>query len=284
LDRAAALSPDSNIDRDLADLLEAQRLLAGERDDEAVERAATMRLTSVLPKIGDQRRGLELLVGWVKRQPNDAEAGGGLGQFAANAEKWGAAAKAYLRLVEITSGADQVEAVVRYAEACEKNGAPMDARPALEQVYTKVPGDETLRLRLRRMYEAAGAFAELASIMISEAEHAPDEKTRFQRLTEAGDLSLRVQGGERVAVDAYRRAYGISPGDHRLVIKLADTLGTVGEIEEAANILDQTIDVFGKKRSPELAELQHAMARIGRIAGDWEAVFAWLDAAVQTDR
>jgi tetratricopeptide (TPR) repeat protein len=283
LDRAAAMG-EAAFDTDLADLLEAQRLLAGERDDERVERAATMRLASVLPKLGDQRRGLELLVGWVKRQPNDADAVRGLGQFAANAEKWGAAAKAYLRLVEITQGVDQVDAVIHYAEACERTGSPMEARPALEQVYAKVPGDEALRARLRRMYEAAGAFAELAGIMISEADQAPDDATRFARLLEAGDLSLRVEGGERVAIDAFRRAYGIQREDHRIVIKLADTLGMVGEIEEAANILDATIDVFGKRRSPELAELQHAMARIGRIAGDWEAVFAWLDAAVQTDR
>jgi len=177
-----------------------------------------------------------------------------------------------------------VDAVVRYAEACERAGSPMDARAALEQVYAKVPGEETLRTRLRRMYEAAGAFAELASIMIAEAEQAPDDRMRFERLSEAGDMSRKVEGGERIAVDAYRRAFAIMPEDHRIVIKLADVLGSLGEIEEAANILDQTIDVFGKKRSPELAELQHAMARIGRIAGDWEAVFAWLDAAVQTDR
>ncbi|HEX4340167.1 MAG TPA: tetratricopeptide repeat protein [Polyangiaceae bacterium] len=283
LDRAASMGQDP-FDGDLVELLEAQRLLAGERDDERVERAATMRLAGVFPRLGDQRRGLELLVGWVKRQPNDAEAVRGLGQFAANAEKWGAAAKAYLRLVEITTGADQVDAVIRYAEACERAGAPMDARPALEQVYARSPGDESLRDRLRRMYEAAGAFAELASIMIAEAEQAPDDKTRFERLAEAGDLSLRVEGGERVAIDAYRRAYTIQPEDHRIVIKLSDLLGSVGEIEEAANILDHTIDIFGKRRSPELAELQHSMARIGRIAGDWEAVFAWLDAAVQTDR
>src|SRR5581483_10248743 len=93
LDRAATMGANA-FEKELVDLLESQRLLAGERDDERVERAATMRLAAVLPKLGDQRRGLELLVGWVKRQPNDAEAVRGLGQFAANAEKWGAAAKA----------------------------------------------------------------------------------------------------------------------------------------------------------------------------------------------
>jgi len=134
------------------------------------------------------------------------------------------------------------------------------------------------------MYEAAGAYAELAAIMIAEAEQASDDAVRFERLFEAGELSLRVQGGEATAIDAFRKAHALRRDDHRIVIKLTDTLGAIGEIEEAATLLDRAIDAFGKRRSPELAELQHAMARIGRLAGDWEAVFAWLDAAVQTDR
>jgi tetratricopeptide (TPR) repeat protein len=283
LDQAMGLA-EGGFEPALADLLEAQRLLAGEQGNDAVERAATMRLAHLLPKVGDQRRGLELLVGWVKRQPGDADAVRGLGQFAANAEKWSAAAKAYLRLIDITEGADQIDAVVRLAEACERAGTPMDARGPLEQVYARAPGDEMLRVRLRRMYEAAGAYGELASIMITEAEQATDDQVKFGRLVEAGDLSLRVEGGERTAIDAYRRATALRADDHRIVIKLADTLGVVGEIEEAAQILDRAIDAFGKKRSPELSELQHSMARVGRLAGDWEAIFAWLDAAVQTDR
>jgi len=141
-----------------------------------------------------------------------------------------------------------------------------------------------IRSRLRRTYETAGAYAELAGLMIAEAERAPDDNARFTRLVDAGDLSLRVQGGERTAIDAFRRALALRPEAHDVIIKLTDTLAAIGDIEESANILDRAIDAFGKRRSPELAELQHAMARVGRIAGDWEAVFAWLDAAVQTDR
>lgn len=283
LDQAAALSG-GGFEAEILEFLEMQRTVAAAASDDAAERAATMRLAQLLPKAGDQRRGLELLVGWVKRKPNDAEAVRGLGQFAANSEKWSAAAKAFARLVEITDGADQVDAVVRLAEACERAGSPMDARAPLEQVYAKAPHDEMLRSRLRRTYEAAGAYAELAGIMITEAERAPDDASRFARLVEAGDLSLRVQGGEPTAIVAFRRAYELRADAHDVIIKLCDALANTGEIEEAANILDRAIDAFGKRRSPELAELQHAMARVGRIAGDWEAVFAWLDAAVQTDR
>lgn len=283
LDQAMALAS-TGYEKELAELLEAQRTLATEMGDHEVERAATMRLAHLLPKVGDQRRGLEILVGWVKKNPGDADAVRGLGQFAAQAEKWGAAAKAYQRLVEITDGADQIDAAVRLAEACERAGSPLDARPVLEQVYAKAPGDEMVRLRLRRMYEAAGAYAELAAIMIVESKNASDDAARFARLAEAGDLSLRVEGGERTAIEAFRKAHELRPEDHHIIIKLADTLGAIGEIEEAANLLDRGIDAYGKKRSPELSELQHSMARIGRIAGDWEAVFAWLDAAVQTDR
>lgn len=268
----------------LAELLEEQRTVANAMGDGDAERAATMRLAHLLQETGEQRRGLELLVAWVKRMPNDAEAVNGLGQFAAKAEKWSAAARAYQRLVEITDGPEQIEAAVRLANACERAGTPMEARPALEQVYAKAPQSETVRAQLRRMYEAAGAYAELASLMISEAEQAGDDETKFSRFVEAGDLSLRVPNGNQTAVDAYRHAHAIKPDDHRVTIRLADTLGALGDIEGAAGLLDKAIEAFGKKRSPELSELQHGMARVGRLAGDWEAVFAWLDAAVQTDR
>lgn len=268
----------------LGELLEEIITVANAKGDDDRERAATMRLAHILQAGGDQRRGLELLVGWVKRKPNDADAVRGLGQFAAKAEKWSAAARAYQRLVEITSGPDQVDAAVQLADACERAGTPMEARAALEQVYAQAPGDEQLRKQLRRMYEAAGAHEELANLMMSDAEHASDPVLKHSLLVEAGDLFLRLREGEQLAVDAYRRALELRPDDHQVTVKLADVLGSIGDIEGAAGILDKAIEAFGKKRSPELSELQHSMAKIGRLAGDWEAVFAWLDAAVQTDR
>jgi tetratricopeptide (TPR) repeat protein len=271
-------------DAEYAELLERQRTLSGEAGDETTERQATMRLAGLLPRLGEQRRGLELLVGWVKRKPDDADAVRGLGEFAGAAEKWGAAAKAYQRLFEITQGDDQLDAVIRLAEAAERAGAPMDARPALEHVHARAPENEAIRSRLRRMYEAAGAFEQLAAIMMQEAEHATDEQTRFERLAEAADMSRRVQGGEKTAIAAYRRAMSIRPDDAHILVRPTDTLALVGEIEEAANLLDAAINVRAKKRTPELSELQHAMARVGRVAEDYEAVFAWLEAAIQSDR
>jgi tetratricopeptide (TPR) repeat protein len=282
-DRAAALGGGGH-DKFLLDLLERQRSLAADVGDEAAEREATMRLAHLSPKAGDHRRGLELLVGWVKRFPMDAGAVRELGHFAAGSEKWTAAAKAYQRLVEITEGEDQIDAVVRLAEACERADTPMEAKGALEAVYARAPDNETIRAWLRRMYEAAHEYEALANIILAEADQAADEDTRFTRLVEAGDLSLRVEGAQRTAVSAFERALEIRPDSHETVIRLADTLGALGEIEQAAKLLDAAINAHGKKRSPELSQLQHCMARIGKIAEDYEAVFAWLDAAVASDR
>lgn len=48
--------------------------------------------------------------------------------------------------------------------------------------------------------------------------------------------------------------------------------------------LDEAIRAYGKRRSPDLSQLQHAMARVARSAGDDEAAFAWLEAAMYSDR
>ena len=282
LERAASLAG-SGFDAELVGALERLRAGAAKAGDDAAEREATMKLARLLPQVGDQRRGLELLVGWVRRMPDDAEAVRRLGEFAAQAEKWAAAAKAYQRLVEITEGQEQVDAAVRLAEACENAGSPLEARPALEQVYARAP-NEVVRTRLRRMYEAAGAYEQLATLVMAEAEEATDPATKVERYIDAGDLSLRIPGGEKTAIAAYRQALELAPEDHRVIVKLAELLGNVGEIEHAATLLDSAINSHKQKRSPELSELQHAMARIGRLAEDFEAVFAWLEAAIQTDR
>jgi tetratricopeptide (TPR) repeat protein len=282
LERANELS-DNGYVQQLAEVLERQRQRASDEAAEATERSATMRLARVLPTMGEQRRGLELLVGWVKRKPDDADAVRGLGQFAADAQKWGAAAKAFQRLFEVTEGDEQIEAVVKLADACERAGSPMEARGALEDVYRRDPNSKLLRAQLRRMYEAAGAYQELAGLMIAEADNAPDDAVRYERLIEAGDLSHKVEGGERTAVVAYQRALALRPDDHQATISLCDALAVSGEIEEAATILDTAIYCHNKRRSPELSELQHCMARVGRIAEEYEAVFAWLEAAVQSD-
>src|SRR5690606_36493838 len=44
------------------------------------------------------------------------------------------------------------------------------------------------------------------------------------------------------------------------------------------------IKEHGKRRSPQLSELQHAMANVAEAAGDDEGRFAWLEAALQSDR
>jgi tetratricopeptide (TPR) repeat protein len=67
-------------------------------------------------------------------------------------------------------------------------------------------------------------------------------------------------------------------------VKLVDVEVQLGQIEEAASRLDEAIRSHGKRRSPELSLLQHAMAKVATAAGDEEAVFAWLEAALYSDR
>ena len=55
-------------------------------------------------------------------------------------------------------------------------------------------------------------------------------------------------------------------------------------IEAAAARLEEAIRSHGKRRSPELSLLQHAMARVATAAGDEEAIFACLEAALASDR
>ena len=55
-------------------------------------------------------------------------------------------------------------------------------------------------------------------------------------------------------------------------------------LKKKASRLDEAIRRHGKRRSPELSLLQHAMAKVASAAGDDEAIFAWLEAALYSDR
>jgi tetratricopeptide (TPR) repeat protein len=83
---------------------------------------------------------------------------------------------------------------------------------------------------------------------------------------------------------AMQQALELKPNDHRATLGLSRGLTLQGDIEGACAVLGDAMKGHGKRRSPQLAELQYGMAKIAEIAQDDEGRFAWLEAALQSDR
>jgi tetratricopeptide (TPR) repeat protein len=269
---------------DLAALLERKMQLAQARGDDTTERSALLRLAAELPPLGHSRHALLLLGDWLGRHPEDTAAALMRAERAFDAKDYQTAASASLDLFHAAQGADRKAAALRYAQACEAAGEPFAARTVLEQLYHDDPTDAEAGVRLKRLYEDASAFDELAELLIREADAPQNHAQRHSLLLRAADMLLKSSASQARAVQIYEAALALQPEDHQTVVGLSGAYTLNGNIEEACALLEAAIKGHGKRRSRELSELQHAMSRVAQAAGDDEGRFAWLDAALQSDR
>lgn len=285
LTRASELAPEI-VRRDLADALASKlRRLDAQEGGGGEERGRTLlQLARVLASSGDTDAALRLIDDYVAAHPDDKAAQFERGNLAAQRGDWETASRAYGGLVPLTAGAEQIAVVLKFAEACEKLDRPLAAKEALENVHAQFPSEDSVRKRLRKMYQAAKAYKGWANMLMAEAEATAEKEQRFSLFVNAGDLYRQSEEGALAeARAAYARAMELED-DAKTLVKLVDVEVQLGHIDEAASRLEEAIRAHGKRRSPDLSLLQHAMARVANAAGDEEAVFAWLEAALFSDR
>ena len=267
----------------LRDALEKRRENARRRGDLATERSATMRLARILADAGHEVHARDLLVHWLERSATDEEALHLVLEMDIAAERYDGVVAVCARLVTIENGEAQVAAAVRLAEAAEKCGMLQVAQQGLEYVHQIQPDSVQIRDLLRRMYEQAGAWRELAALLLADAEHAPDDDARYQCYRQAADLLVNRLGDTEAAVVPAQRARELKPDDHETTLLVADVLIASASIREAVELLMPAIEGH-KRRSPELAALQYRMAKAAAATGDRETQLAWLKRAFDVDR
>ena len=267
----------------LRDALERQRERAQGRDDLEGERAATMRLARLLIEAGHEVHARDMLVHWVERAAGDREALRLVLEMDSAAERWDGVAAVCARLVSLEEGQAQIDAAVKLAESAEKAGMAEVAQQGLEYVHQVQPGAEVVRELLRRIYQAAGSYREMAGLLLADAEHATDDEARYQCYRQAADILVNQLGDTEAAVVPAQKARELKPDDHDTVVLVSDVLIASGQIREAVELLMPAIESH-KRRSPELAALQFRMAKAAGATGDQETQLAWLKRAFDVDR
>ena len=266
------------------DWLAERRALDAGTETDAERGKATLELARVLSALGDLDGASRLIEGWVAEHPEDKSGQLELGRLALERQDFGSARDAFRGLFPLAVGEERVAVALKLAEACEQLGDPLAAKEALEQAHAEFPGEDAIRRRLRKMYQAAKAYKGWAGVLMAEAASASEKTQKFELLCNAGDLYRQAEGGALAeARDAYAQAVLVED-DAKTLVKLVDVEVQLGQIEDAASRLDEAIRSHGKRRSPDLSLLQHAMARVASAAGDEEAIFAWLEAALYSDR
>lgn len=282
LERAYALR--GAVVDELVSALEGRRLKAAASGSRDAERAATLRLVEILGRGENPERVRDLLGDWLGREPNDRDALRLVRDLDFEAGRWEQAIAVCARLVDLEQGEAQVDAALRLAEACDRASKPAEARAGLEVAYARNPQNQQLRARLRQLYESIHAWRELAQILITEAQHSPSPDSRFASLRRAGEILLRQVGDAEAATAALEQATQARPTDHDVTVLLIDAYMGAQRFSEVKQRLEAAIASHGRRRSPELAVLQHRMARLADAAGDKNAQLEWLNAALDTDK
>lgn len=259
------------------------RSLHQSEGDVLSEREVVIELANLLTELGDSSGGIDVLASWIRDHDDDLEVTRELGERATRAQDHSAAVFAYQKLVEGAVGEEKVSAVLALASAAEAAGQPTAARTALEAAFIEDPTSSAILTRLRAMYEAVGAYHELGNLLFAEAEKAEDLPTKSLLLVQVGDLYLQADDSD-AACAVYEQAREISDNPFEIIAKLANVYLEQGDVQQASIVLNEAVEAHGKKRSPELALLQHALARVAEANGNAEEMFMWLESALMSDR
>ncbi len=131
----------------------------------------------------------------------------------------------YERLVEIYPSAAYLW---QLAEAQMHGGRVAEARKSLERALDLAPGWVAARSKLAQLELLSGDPAR-AEVLYEELARDSPDNGHFANL---GTARL-LQGKIREALDAYRRAHELAPGEPIAVLSMADCLELLGEEEEA---------------------------------------------------
>lgn len=271
------------IHRLLIDIVE--RMYVAAEDEGSFELARELAFT-----LGDRReaRGeleeaIAALSRFVDAHPEDTLTLRRVSDLATTAGDHSAALAARLRLFEAVPASERAPVALAAFDAAMGLGEPMSAQAQLLSVLSERPDDLEVRRAVERMYEAVGAYRPLADLMVQEARRAAEPAVRSSLLLSAGDLYLRAED-QHAALAALEEAAQLGDENHAVATKLADAYLGLGEYDRAVEALETAVAKHGKRRTPELAALQFALARVADAREDTEAMLNWLETALMTDR
>ncbi|MEM6961320.1 MAG: hypothetical protein AAF550_06195, partial [Myxococcota bacterium] len=282
LEEAYAISA-QDVYAEIRAALERIRTHAESASDGELARSSTYRLAEVLEAGGEIESMRDLLAQWSELHPEDSTVLLRLREIDIQQEHWLGVAELCRRLIQLQTGEEQLASAIQLADACEAAGHAADALPGLEQVQRSQRGNRVLFERMRDLYESMGAYRELSGLLLSEAEGV-EPKMRFELLRTAGQMLLERVGDAAAAIEPLEASRSIDSSDHIATLYLADAYTLAARFADSGQLLEQAISNHPKRRSPELSQLQHRMARLAHAAGDGELELQWLSAALDSDK
>ena len=306
-------------DAELAELLRSQLEGAHDRADVTTELALLVRLGELQERrlndaVSAQRTYEEVL----ERDPTHRAALEAIARMSEKRADWERAAGALARLVDLASEATGVPWALRLAEVREKMGDAAGSEEALQQGLRLEPTNAGLRAMLRMRWEKAEKWAELADLLVGDADliasthpvgadAPPDGRgpsgsrgpmpsgslaapavpaqilEQVKLLRAAADIHVLRRNRPDDAIGVLERAAQLVPHDRELLMALCDAYNAAQRGREAAHVLEKVIASFGTRRTKELALYHHRLGRALAQLGDKDVALTQLDMAFKID-
>jgi tetratricopeptide (TPR) repeat protein len=158
-------------DEELAELLNTQIDRAKDRNDEAQELALSVRLGEVFEtRLKDTPRAISTFEAVLERAPDHRGALEAVARLAEGRDDWERAASALTRLSETLNDHDGVAFAIRLADARARQADDEGIERALRRALQIEPANVEVRDELRKLYERTKNWAELATLLVGDAE------------------------------------------------------------------------------------------------------------------
>ncbi|HEX5659513.1 MAG TPA: tetratricopeptide repeat protein, partial [Polyangiales bacterium] len=262
--------------------IERARGAARERGQLGRERELTLRLSSLFQEHGDLGRAIETLESWMQRATSDVPALRELLALTIAARRWGDALSLAESLCVQEEGEALGRAAERLVEAAQALGKLELARPALERALEREANQPTVVQLLEQLYLELGDKRAIAKLLALQSEREREPEKRFEQFRRVGQLLIDA-GDAELAMTYLKKALEAKPDDLPTVISVADAHIAAGKPQEARALIERTMGALRQRRSPELGQLRHRMARLLQAEGDEQGRFDWLNAALEAD-
>jgi tetratricopeptide (TPR) repeat protein len=180
--------------------------------------------------------------------------------------------------------AERVDVRLQLAQAYRAAGDLPKAVQCLAKGVDEAPDSFALRDALADLYRSQNRHHELADLLADCALRTDDDSTMLRYGREASRLFCDVLRTPSRALDVLSRAVKADPEDRALRCAYADCLTDAGRLLEARTVLDDLVTAFGRRRSPERAEVHLRLSRVARAENNLPEALAQLETASAMDR
>ena len=286
------------------------------RSDGDLERARVLTLAKILEeRVKDAAGALRSYEEVLEKDPLHMGALQAVARLAEERNAWDKAGSALAKLVEHATGDDAVALALRLAKAREETGDDAGVEQALLLALEVNPRNADVRGRLARLYEKTKSHAELAHVLVGDADilradnpydapvveppmrgsiapgapantvppPPPHVVEQVKLLRRAAQIHLTDRNAPDDAVPLLERVTKLVPQDRELMLLLVDAYTAAKRDRDAANVLERVIGSFGNKRTKELSLYHHRLGKALASLGDRDTALTQLDMAFKID-